>query len=243
MVVSLASPVVTWELLPDDFILPNDPVDNIDQPALAAALTESLELAGKLPQQALAMTNYGICATLDGKVVAKAPDWGYVPKINVSREAVRRSYTPQLQGEKPTIVMEFLSDTEAGEYSIKPTYPPGKWYFYERILQVPNYILFELSTELLESYRLDDSGQYRLQSLDSNNRHWIPEMNLFLGLWHGTRENRTGFWLRWWDQQGALLLWGTELAQQERQLKEAAQQRTERLAAKLQKLGIDPSSL
>jgi hypothetical protein len=93
MVVNLTSPVITWELLPDDFVLPDDPVGNIDQPALAAALTESLELAGRLPQQTLVMTHYGICATLDGKVVVKAPDWGYMPAISVSR-AVRRSYTP-----------------------------------------------------------------------------------------------------------------------------------------------------
>ena len=37
---------ITWEKLPDDYKLPDDPVDNINQPALAAALTESLQLAG-----------------------------------------------------------------------------------------------------------------------------------------------------------------------------------------------------
>jgi hypothetical protein len=36
---------ITWEKLPDDYKLPDDPVDNINQPALAAALTESLQLA------------------------------------------------------------------------------------------------------------------------------------------------------------------------------------------------------
>ncbi|MGV0105816.1 hypothetical protein NSTCB13_04577 [Nostoc sp. DSM 114160] len=30
---------ITWEKLPDDYKLPDDPVDNINQPALAAALT------------------------------------------------------------------------------------------------------------------------------------------------------------------------------------------------------------
>ncbi len=35
-----------WEKLPDDFILPDEPVDNNLQPLLAAALRESLELAG-----------------------------------------------------------------------------------------------------------------------------------------------------------------------------------------------------
>jgi hypothetical protein len=102
--------VITWDPLPDDFVLDNEPVDNINQPAIAAALTESLELAGLLPAQALTMTN---------------------------------------------------------------------------------------------------------------------------GIWQGTRENRTGYWLRWWTDQGELLPWGAEQAAQERQ-------RAERLASQLRAAGIEP---
>ena len=65
---------ITWETLPDDFVLDDEPVDHINQPALAAALTESLELAGQLPSQAFTATNYGICATLNRQIVVKAPD-------------------------------------------------------------------------------------------------------------------------------------------------------------------------
>lgn len=39
-------PTVTWEALPADFILPDDPVENIQQPAIAAALTDALGTAG-----------------------------------------------------------------------------------------------------------------------------------------------------------------------------------------------------
>ncbi|WP_017314999.1 Uma2 family endonuclease [Mastigocladopsis repens] len=223
---------ITWEKLPDDYVLPNHPVDNINQPPLAAALTESLEITGRLPDNALTPTNYGICATLNGKIVIKAPDWAYVPSIRVAREEVKRSYTPQLQGDMPVVVMEFISDTDGTEYSIKPTYPPGKWFFYERILKVPNYFIFEPDSGSLEAYRFDNTGQYLLQAPDENHHHWIPEMNLYLGVWQGTRENRTGYWLRWWDEQG-LLLWGSELAEQERQ-------RAERLAAQLRAAGIEP---
>ena len=217
---------ITWEKLPDDFVLDNEPVDNINQPSLAAALTESLEINGKLPPNALATTNYGICATLNQKIVVKAPDWAYIPAIRVPREEVKRSYTPQLQGDIPVIVMEFLSDTEGGEYSIKPTYPPGKWFFYERVLQIPNYVIFAPDTGELEVYQLDDSGRYQLPHPDANNLYWIAQMNLFLGQWQGTRENRTGYWLRWWNENGELLLWGSEKA--------------ERLAAQLRAAGIEP---
>ncbi|MEH2268294.1 MAG: Uma2 family endonuclease [Nostoc sp.] len=224
---------ITWEKLPDDYKLPDDPVDNINQPALAAALTESLQLAGKISANALTITNYGICATLNNKIVIKAPDWAFIAKINVSREEVTRSYTPQLQGDIPVIVMEFISDRQETEYSIKATYPPGKWFFYERILKVPNYIIFEPDSGSLEMYHLETTEQYILQEPDENQRYWIAQMNLYLGIWQGTRENRAAKWLRWWDEQGNLLPWGSELTEQERQ-------RAERLAAQLRAAGIEP---
>ncbi|MEC4986785.1 MAG: Uma2 family endonuclease [Oscillatoria sp. PMC 1068.18] len=240
MAVPITLKEITWEKLPEDYVLPNEPVDNINQPPLAAALTESLEVAGKLPSNALVPTNYGICATVNGKIVVKAPDWAYVRKINVPREEVIRSYTPQLQGEIPIIVMEFLSDSEGGEYSTKPTYPPGKWFFYEQILRVSNYAIFQPNNGNLEVYRLDSSGRYQLQNSDENKRYWIGEMELFLGIWEGTRENRTGYWLRWWNRGGELLLWGFELAQRERANAQRERQRAERLAAQLRAAGIEP---
>ncbi|MCJ8280439.1 MAG: Uma2 family endonuclease [Rivularia sp. ALOHA_DT_140] len=246
MVVTVHPYNITWELLPEDFILDDEPVDNVNQPPIAAALTESLELSGRLPSTALATTNYGICATVNSKIIVKAPDWAYIPKINVSREEVKRSYTPYLQGDIPVVVMEFLSDTEGTEYSSKRTYPPGKWFYYEQILQVPNYIIFQPETGSLEVHRLDESGKYDLRSSDDNNRYWLDEMQLFIGVWQGVRENRQGYWLRWWDEAGNLLLWGTELVQQEREAKErereakeAALKRLEELEQKLRDAGIE----
>ncbi len=41
-------------------------------------------------------------------------------------------------------------------------------------------------------------------------------MNLYLGVWEGTRESLIGKWLRWFDEQGNLLLWSSELVEQEK---------------------------
>ena len=226
MLASTTNYEITWEKLPDDFVLKDEPVDNINQPSLAAALTESLEIGKKLPVNALVTTNYGICATVNKKMVVKAPDWAYIPDLRVPREEAKRSYTPRLQGEIPVIVMEFLSDTEGSEYSNRPTYPPGKWFFYEQVLKVPNYVIFEPDLGELEVYQLDNSGRYQLRDSNENHRYWIAQIGLFLGLWQGTRENRTGYWLRWWDEKGEILLWGVE--------------RAERLAAQLRAAGIEP---
>ena len=74
-----AIPPITWEKLPADFPLPDDPVDNNLQPLLAAALRECLELAGLIVESALIASNFGLCATVGDKTIVKAPDWVYVP--------------------------------------------------------------------------------------------------------------------------------------------------------------------
>ncbi|MEM0980228.1 MAG: Uma2 family endonuclease [Cyanobacteria bacterium P01_H01_bin.58] len=236
MVVSIIPLDIRWEKLPEDYVLPDDPVDNIAQPALAAALTDALTTAGQLPATAMTCTNYGICATVNDKVVVKAPDWAYIPRITASQKEVHRSYTPQLQGESPLIVMEFLSDAEGTEYSVKPTYPPGKWFFYEQVLQVPYYALFDLSSGKLECYCLAANSRYELIESDEQGRYWIADLGLFLGIWSGQQENRDSQWLRWWDADGNLLLWSSERLV-------AEQQRAEKLAAQLRTLGIDPETV
>ena len=148
----------------------------------------------------------------------------------------RKSYTPHVEGDVPVIVMEFLSDTDGVEYSVKPTYPPGKWFFYEQVLKVPLYAIFEPSSNQLELYQLV-AGRYELQEPNELGRYWIAaEMGLFLGIWQGKKEGRTGYWLRWWDETGNLLLWAVERLEQERQ-------RAEQLAEQLRQLGVDPDQL
>jgi hypothetical protein len=232
---------ITWEKLPEDFVLPDDPVDNINQPTLAAALTESLELAGRLPENALTPTNYGICVNVNGQIVVKAPDWAYIPVIRVARSEVFMSYTPHLQGEPLAFVLEFVSATDGGEYSMNPRYPYGKWFFYEQILKVPFYGIFEPVSGDLEMYVLVE-GQYRRQPVDDTGRYFIESMNLSLGAWQGQRENRMGYWLRWWDAQGNILPWRLELVAAERARAEEEKARADRLAAKLRELSIDPDT-
>jgi hypothetical protein len=63
-------------------------------------------------------------------------------------------------------------------------------------------------------------------------------MELFIGVWPGKRENRQGYWLRWWNQDGNLLLWGSELVQQERIAKEQ-----ERLAKEQERIAKEQERL
>lgn len=248
---------VRWEKLPDDFVLLDDPVESNLQPLLAAALRESLELAGLIVEAILIASNFGLCATVDDKTVVKAPDWVYIPKVEPLKNGIiRRSYTPHAEGDRPLIVMEFISETEGGEYSINPYYPYGKWYFYEQILRVPLYVIFHPQRAQLDVYRLVD-GKYQVQDLGENCCIWLEEIGLFLGLWEGQKVEFNTTWLRWWDRDGNLLLWGKEYLDLDRQLLEQERQRAEqaessleqerikqqKLATKLRELGINPEEV
>ena len=234
-------PIVTWESLPTDFQLEDNPVENDGEPLLSGALRESLELSDFIQPQMLIVSNFGLCATIDDQIVVKAPDWLYVATAQPT-ESTRRSYTPHAEGDVPTLVMEFLSDVDGIEYSIKRTFPPGKWFFYEQILQVPIYVIFEPASGLLEFYQLQND-RYELVLPDPDGRHWIAEMNLFLGTWRGNKEGRSGYWLRWWDESGTMLPWAVERIEQECQRTEQERQQKEKLIAYLRSQGIDPDNL
>jgi hypothetical protein len=246
---------ITWEPLPADFELPDEPVENLEHPLLASDLSEILGVAGLLTASIIVASNFGICAKVGNKTIVKAPDWVYIPFVNEEfRERKPRSYTPHLEGDVPSVVMEFLSDRDNGEYDASQG---GKWWFYEQILQVPSYVIFDPTSGRVEVYQLKTSGKYSPQIPDNNGRYWIPGVNLFLGVWYGTKERRTGYWLRWWDDGGNMLLRSSEnSAQKQLQVDAAkqeaadakreaidAKQRADRLAARLRELGIDPNEL
>ena len=255
---------ISWPILPEDFILPDDPVENIDQPPLAAALKQPLIAFPDLMQDALIVSNFALCAEINERIICKAPDWMYVKPVNSwqSRQP-RRSYTPNTEGAIPQVVMEFISATYGDEYSVESEENVGKWFFYEQVIQVPRYVIFRPTTGRIEVYGLE-SGRYSRQAPDEQSRYLIPGLDLFLGVWQGSHEGRTGYWLRWWDRDGNMLLWSEERAEQERQRAEEERQRAEEerqraeqaeamleqerlrsqaLLARIREMGIDPNQL
>ena len=256
---------VTWESLPKDFILPDDPVENIQQPKLAAALNDALAEAGLLKPETLVASNFALVATVNQKVIVKAPDWLYVPSANpVADGVIRRSYTPHREGGPVAVVMEFLSDEDNSELSVRSSYPYGKLYFYEQILKVPSYCVFDPYNNAALEVRQLEGDRYINQEPNEQGQFWIESMGLFLGVWVGDRLGDTTAWLRWWGAEGNLLLWGSEKAelarlraeqeslkalQEAQRAEQAAQkafeekQRGDRLAEKLRELGLDPNEL
>ncbi len=202
---------------------------------------------------------------------AEAPDWFYVPNVPpLLNGEIRRSYVLWRELMAPMIALEFASGNGDEERDATPlsvsaegeTTKPGKFWVYERIIRIPYYGIFEVKTSKLEVYNWLNFSYQKLQP-NERGHYPITPLGVELGLWHGTYQNQTQYWLRWWDSEGNLLLIGEERAQLERQRAEQERQRAEqerqraeqehqraeqaeqksaRLAERLRAMGIDPDS-
>ncbi len=166
---------------------------------------------------------------------AEAPDWFYVPNVPPKLDGqIRRSYVLWREFIIPLIALEFasgdgseerkqtpLSRSEEGEVT-----KPGKFWVYERIIGIPYYGIYEINNGKLEVYILV-GGRYQKLTPNERGHYPIPPMGVELGLWYGSYQNQTQQWLRWWDEQGNLLLIGDERAEQERSRAEQERQRAE----------------
>ena len=166
---------------------------------------------------------------------AEAPDWFYVPNVPPNLDGqYRRSYVLWREHIAPLIALEFasgngdeerdrtpLSRTEEGEVT-----KPGKFWVYERVMRIPYYGIYEIKSGRLEVYRLID-GYYQLLELNQRGHFPIALLGVELGLWQGNYQNQTMLWLRWWDEEGNLLLIGDERAELERLRGEQQRERAE----------------
>jgi Uma2 family endonuclease len=177
----------------------------------------------------------------------KRPDWFGV--VSVPRfydgHDLRLSYVIWQEQVSPFVVVELLSpSTEAedlGESAHEKGTPPAKWQVYEQILRVPYYIVFSRYTDQIQAFHLL-GGHYEAVEVTDNGLS-IPELGLILGLWRGSYQNIDRLWLRWLTASGELILTPSEQAVIAIQQAAVAEERAERLAAKLRELGIDPDQI
>ncbi|HAC62140.1 MAG TPA: transcriptional regulator, partial [Cyanothece sp. UBA12306] len=151
-----------------------------------------------------------------------APDWFYVPNVPPSLDGKpRRSYVLWQEIISPLIVIEFVSGDGKEERDKTPW--KGKFWIYETVIHAGYYAIYEVESARVEVYQLL-ANHYQLMDSNERGHYPIPEIGVELGIWTGTYQNLELPWLRWWDSQGNLLLMGNELAIQEREAKELAEQ-------------------
>ena len=162
-------------------------------------------------------------------------------------EKRNRSYFVWEFGKPPDVVVEIVSNTEGGEldYKLDDYAEMGARYY---VVFDPQRKLKEMEGQVLQVYELIGLS-YRLRDDFA-----LPDLGLSLTLWLGVFEGKEDTWLRWRDDQGAVIPTGEERAAQEaaradqevagrRQAEERARieaERAARLAEKLRALGVDP---
>ena len=192
---------------------------------------------------------------------AECPDWFYVPNVPPSLDGqLRRSYVLWQEYIPPLIAIEFVSGDGSEERDRTPVselpedrQKPGKFWVYEQIIRPAFYAIYEVRNASVEVYRLV-ANHYEVVAANERGHYPINPMGVELGIWQGQYANVELPWLRWWDNQGNLLLTGNEQARIERQRAETEhqraeqaevelqqeRQRAERLAELLRAQGIDP---
>ena len=232
-------------------------------------LSDTLRLQNYPLNQYFTGSDLNVYYDPDNPLWHKRPDWFLavgVSSLYQDRD-MRLSYVAWQEAANPLVVVELISpgteDEDFGRTVAKPGGPPTKWTVYEQILQVPYYIVFNRYVNQLCIFKRV-SGQYQEQVLPDN-RLWIPELDLGLGLWYGTYKADTHqemerLWLRWYEPDGRWSLTNAERvgqraeaerqrAEAERQRAEAERQRANTAEAELEALkerlrnqGIDPES-
>ena len=250
-----------WETLPTMYDLPSE--KEPEEPGLP---DEFHDIQPQLLSATFRLQDYGADQLFTGsdlnlyydvrhQLWYKRPDWFVavgVPRLY--RGDMRLSYVMWQEGVSPYVIVELISPgTEKEDLGNVPTTtapdtPPGKWQVYEQILRVPYYIVFDRYQDILRVFHLVD-GAYEQMELPEN-RLWLPQLKIGVGIWHGEYQGIERLWLRWFDETGSWILTAEEQATAAEQAATAAeqallaeQQRSQRLAEKLRALGIDPDEI
>jgi len=200
---------------------------------------------------------------------AEAPDWFLVLNVPPTLDGeIRRSYVLWKEHIPPILVLEFVSGDGSEERDTTPW--TGKFWIYENVIRPAFYGIYEVRKASVEVDHLIED-HYELLPANERGHFPIAPLGVELGIWRGKFFGATLPWMRFWDNQGNLLLTGFERAEQkrhraeqesqraqqerlraeqaesqlaqERQKAELERQRAERLANRLRSLGIDPDTV
>ena len=253
------------ETMPTMYDLPSELVGESGLPdefhcIQADLLTETCKPVGYEPEEILLASDLNLYYDPRHTKWYKRPDWYMVlgvPRAN-QQEELRLSYLIWQEGVTPFLIVELLSpgteNEDLGQRLREINQPPTKWEVYERILRVPYYVVYDRYENNLRAFKI--SGICYEPIVITENRFWLKEIDLGLGLWQGSYQGTEGLWLRWYDQTGWIPTSAekaetesqraeaeSQRAEAESQRAEAESQRADKLAAYLRSQGIDPDNL
>ncbi|MEL7068508.1 MAG: Uma2 family endonuclease [Cyanobacteria bacterium J06581_3] len=238
------SPRLEW---PDKSTLPTMydlPSEDPEEPGLPdefhdyqpALLSETFRLQGYANDELFSAADLNLYYDPDHNWY-KRPDWFGVlgTPMGCRNDEMRRSYVCWQEELSPFVSVELISPgTEKEDYGHSTDFagkPPTKWTVYERILQIPYYIIYNRYNDNLDAFRLVE-GKYQPMPIGEDRRIWLPEISAGLGFWHGKYQQFTMKWLRWYNDSG----WLPTEAEAERARAETERARAEAEKAKKEDL-------
>ncbi len=156
----------------------------------------------------------------------RGPDFFVV--LDTERKTRKSWVVWEEHGKYPNVILEILSESTAN------TDKEFKKKLYQNTFRTPDYFWFDPYTLEFAGFHLVD-GKYQPLEANKQGHLWSQQLDLYLGINHGL--------LRFFTPSGQLVPTPEEVAESERQQKELAVTRAERLAAKLRELNIDPDTI
>ncbi|NMG19845.1 Uma2 family endonuclease [Brasilonema bromeliae] len=232
---SLAKELDTPQDIPEDVILPPGDLYS-DEPPLETELHlrqiillfKCLEWLWRDKTDFYAAGNLTIYYSLSKRKSEdfRGPDFFVV--LDTERKTRKSWVVWEEEGKYPNVILEILSESTAN------TDKEFKKKLYQNTFRTPDYFWFDPYTSEFAGFHLLD-GKY--QPLEANNQGhlWSQQLELYLGIHQGL--------LRFFTASGQLVPTPEEEAESQRQQKELAISKAERLAAKLRELNIDPDTI
>jgi Uma2 family endonuclease len=156
----------------------------------------------------------------------RGPDFFVV--LDTERKTRKSWVVWEEDGKYPNVILEILSESTAN------TDKEFKKKLYQDSFRTPDYFWFDPYTLEFAGFHLVD-GKYQPLKANNQGHLWSQQLGLYLGIHQGL--------LRFFTPEGHLVPTPEEEAESERQQKELALSRVERLAAKLRELNIDPDAI
>jgi len=151
----------------------------------------------------------------------RGPDVFVVLNVDGSRRR-RKWLVWEEDGRYPDVIFEFLStSTRHNDQTTKKT-------LYERTFKTSEYYWYDpYDPSIFQGWLLQPDTGYQASLPDARGWLWSPALQLWIGRWEGTYKPDAATWLRFYDQEGRLVLTPDELAGLRQQQAEAERVRAE----------------
>jgi Uma2 family endonuclease len=159
----------------------------------------------------------------------RGPDVFWVDGVDPGRD--RQAWIAWEEGGRlPDVIVELLSSSTAKKDRNE------KRDLYAHVFRTAEYFLCDPETRQMQGLRLSGRS-YRPIQPEEDGRVWSEQLGVFLGLWHGEVDARTGDWVRLYRPDGSLVPTPEEQVEMERRRAERAEAELARLRARLEERG------